>query len=188
MKSLSRSIAVLAMLVATVAGCAGSDSGGGSATKPGTSTAKHATGDTITADAFSYTVPKGWKETRQSTLLSLAIDPHPVDGFRTSINVVSDDTIVGTHGEELEKAVKKVLTSFNAKDIEIRDRLTIDGEDAVHSSAVMNINGNEYRVEQYGVEHDDAGFFVTLSFSLSIPQKTRDEISGSILSTWTWSS
>lgn len=193
MKSLSRPVAVLALVVVTLAGCGGNDSdgtrssGGGDDTAT-TSSARPADGDTVTADGFSYVVPKGWKAAKQSTILSLAADQKTTQGFRTSINVVSDNTIVGVHGKDLEDAVEKVLATINAKDVEIKERVTIDGEEAVHSAAVMNLNGNQYRVEQYGVEHDGKGYFVTFSFSLDIDQAKRQKICDSILTTWKWDS
>ncbi|WP_332664601.1 PsbP-related protein [Aeromicrobium sp.] len=190
MKSLSRAIAVVATVVATVTGCGGS--GSDDESRPGaathSSTVKPAGGDTITADGFSYTVPEDWKESPQSTLLSLAFDSEPTKGFRSSVNVVSDDTIVGYHSEKLEKAVKKVLNNIKASDVTIRDRTEIDGEEAVHSAAVMDMNGNKYRIEQFGVEHDGRGYFVTVSFHPSIPEPERDEVSESILTTWKWDS
>lgn len=187
MKSLLRPIAVVAMVAATLAGCGGS--GSDDASRPThTSTATPADGDAVSTDAFSYNLPQDWKESPQSTVLSLAFDPEPTKGFRSSINVVSDDTIVGHHGEELEKAVEKVLKGIKASDVTIRDRTEIDGEEAVHSAAVMDLNGNKYRIEQYGVEHGGAGYFVTVSFHPSIPEAKRDQVSESILATWKWTS
>ncbi len=194
MYSFTRPAAVLIVLAAGLAGCGGgSDDDPGKKPSGATSTAvspgaTRADGDTITTDEFSYAVPKGWKQSDQSTALSLAVDLEDHDGFSDNINVIRDDTVAGVGGDELEPAVEKVLTAANATDITIKDRIMIGGEEAVHVGAIFELNDKKYRTEQYAIGHGDAGYVVTVSFSESVPEAERDTVSESILTTWKWAS
>ncbi len=161
------------------------DGGGSSAPTP---TAKAADGDRVEADGFSYAVPEGWKENKggAGAALSLAIDVTDQDGFADNVNVVSDPTIVNVKGKQLEDALVKVLENANAQDVEVRDPLTIDGQEAVHSTAVFNLNGNEYRVEQYTLAVDGKGYVITFSHNKDLPEADRDAVDQSILASWSW--
>jgi hypothetical protein len=194
MKSLCRSAAVAALLVALLTACGGSGSDGADADggKP-TATASASqgsqeSGTEITTDEFTYTVPPGWEESEESRALSLAIDLQDKDGFSDNINVVRDNTVAAVDGDQLEKSVENVLQSVNATGISVKDRIEIDGEEAVHVGAVFESNGKKYRTEQYAVSHRDKGYVVTVSFSPDVPEAQRDTVSESILATWSWTS
>ena len=193
MKSLARPFAVLVLLIATLAACGGSGSDDKADTGPTKDTAaaldaKPADGDTITTDDFSYTVPKDWKEQPESSALTLAVDSKDPDGFSDNINVVADKTIVGIKGDKLEDAVEQVLANAKATDVTIKDRVQVDGEEAIHVGAIFDLNGTKYRTEQYALAHGDSGYVVTVSFSPDVPAAERDAVSESILTTWKWSS
>ncbi len=164
---------------------ASADGGGSSAPAP---TAKPADGDRIEADGFSYAVPQGWKENKggAGAALSLAIDVTDKDGFADNVNVVSDPTIVNVKGKQLEDALVKVLKNANAQEVEVRDPLTVDGQEAVHSTALFNLNGNEYRVEQYTLAVDGKGYVITFSHNKDLSEADRDAVDQSILASWSW--
>ena len=193
MKSLVRPVAVLALAVSMSTACGGSGSDDSAADPSPHSTAsglnaKPADGDTISTDDFTYTVPTDWKESPNSTAITLAVDSKDPDGFADNINVIKDDTIVGVKGAKLEDAVEKVLENVNATGIAVKDRVQVDGEDAVHVGAVFDLNGTRYRTEQYAFAHGEIGYVVTLSFSPDVPTAERDKLSESILTTWKWTS
>lgn len=190
MQSLQRIAAALLTLVLVGCGGSGSDDAGGDKADAPTPNAAAANGDTIMTDAFSYTVPSGWKKSDAGSTgaLSLVVNLDDKDGFSDNINVVKDDTIVGVGGDRLEDAVKNVLESVKATDITIKDRIRIDGDEAVHAGAIFEQKGTKYRTEQYAVSHGKAGYVVTVSFSESVPDAERDEVSESILTTWKWAS
>jgi hypothetical protein len=189
-----RSTAVAAMLVATLAACAGSGSDGvkvtASPNDPLTTplSADPANGSVISNDAFSYAVPEGWVESDQSRAISLAIDLADDDAFVDNLNVVTDTTFVGIEGTELEDAAEQILADASATHITAREPVQIDGEEAVHASAFFELGEPKYRIEQYAVAHDETGYIVTLSFSPDVPAAERDKISESILATWKWDS
>ena len=191
MKSLLRSIAIVAMVVATLAGCGGS--GSDDTSEPArTSTAKPADGKTITGTAYTFKVPSGWGE-QPGGLTGFDPDAYAADlgdkdGFADNINVIKDDSVARYRGDKLEDAVKAGLDGANAADVTVKDRVTIDGEEAAHIEAIFSLNGIEYRTKQFAVAHDDAGYVVTLSFSKSVSEATRDKVSDSILATWKWHS
>jgi len=193
MNSLVRPVAVLALALATLAGCGGSGSDEKADTTPKKTsspalTAKPADGDTISTDDFTYTVPKDWKESPNSSAITLAVDQKDPDGFADNVNVVADKTIVGVKGDKLEDAVENVLDGVQATDITIKDRVQVDGEEAVHVGAIFDLNGTKYRTEQYAFSHDEKGYVVTFSFSPDVPSSERDQVSESVLTTWKWTS
>jgi hypothetical protein len=182
------------MLVVALAGCSGGGSGDESPTSaPPTPTGTHLTatpanGNVISNDAFSYSVPEGWEESRESRAVSLAIDVGDEDGFVDNLNVVRDNTIVGLEGKELDDAVERVLAATSATRIRIKPPVELDGEEAVHASAVFELGEPRYGIEQYAVRHDGTGYIVTLSFSPDVTQAERNAVSDSILTTWKWAS
>lgn len=192
---LSRWTAVAVILVATLAACDGSSGGGADPTTSPTTTptttplsAEPAHGTVISNDDFSYSVPEGWEESDQSRAMSLAIDVKDQVGFVDNINVVTDSTIVGIEGTELEDAAKQMLADASATRIRTKDPVQIDGEQAVHTSAWFELGDPKYRVEQYVVAHEETGYIVTLSFGQEVSAAERAEVSESILTTWKWNS
>ena len=194
MRSLARSAAVAAILVATLAACDGGSTPEDRSTAPTIETsttplsAEPADGNLIANDAFSFTMPEGWAESEQTRAISLAIDLEDADAFLDNINVVTDNTVVGIEGAELEEAAEQILADASATDITTKEPVQIDGEPAVHTSAYFELSDPKHRVEQYVVAHDEAGYIVTVSFSPDVPAAERDEVSESILTTWKWDS
>ena len=194
MRSPSRSIAVAALLLATLSACAGSgsdeDKRQPSPIETTTSplSADPAQGSEISNDDFTYAIPEGWEESDGSRAASLAIDVHDNDGFVDNLNVVTDHTLVGLEGTELEDAAEQILADASATDITAKQPVQLDGEEAVHTSAYVELSVPKYRIEQYAVVHDETGYIVTLSFSPDVPAAEREEISESILTTWSWDS
>ncbi len=193
MKSLARPIAVLALAVSMVSACgvAGSDDKTDEPSPRSSASglnAKPAGGDTISTDDFTYTVPEDWKESPNSSAITLAVDSKDPDGFADNINVIKDDTIVGLEGKKLADAVEQVLEDANATGIAVKDRVQVGGEDAVHVGAVFDLNGTRYRTELYAFTHDETGYVVTMSFSPDVATAERDKVSESILTTWEWES
>lgn len=186
--------AVAAMLFATLAACDGGSTPEDRITDPTIETsttplsAEPADGNLIANDAFSFTMPEGWAESEQTRAISLAIDLEDDDAFLDNINVVTDNTVVGIEGAELEDAAEQILADASATDITTKEPVQIDGEPAVHTSAYFELSDPKHRVEQYVVAHDEAGYIVTVSFSPDVPASERDEVSESILTTWKWDS
>lgn len=193
MTSLPRWTAVAALLVATLGACEDGSGGTASTTSPPSNrttplSAEPASGSEISNDDFSYIVPNGWQESEQSRALSLAVDVNDNDGFVDNINVVTDSTIVGIQGSELDEAAEQMLGDASATRIRSRPPVQIDGEEAAHTSAYNELSYPHYRIEQYAVAHDETGYVVTLSFSPDVPSAERDKVSESILTTWKWRS
>jgi hypothetical protein len=204
MRTLTRRVAALAVVsTLTLAGCGGSDgddtsSDGSSDSSSSTdapdkddaSDVAPATGDTITADGFSFKAPQGWTDAKDvnPSAIALAANRQDTDGFADNVNVISDPTIVGADMDKLESSIEKVLTNANAKDVQVEDPIDVDGEEAARISALFELNGNKYRTEQFAVDHDGKGYVVTFSFSEDVPDADRDELAESVLQTWTWGS
>lgn len=208
MRTLTRRVAALAVVsTLTLAGCGGSDGDDDSSSSDSSSSTDApdkddagdqddagdvapATGDTITAEGFSFKAPEGWTDAKDvnPSAIALAANRQDTDGFADNVNVISDPTIVDADMDKLESSIEKVLTNANAKDVEVEDPIDVDGEEAARISAIFELNGNKYRTEQFAVDHDGKGYVVTFSFSEDVPDADRDELAESVLQTWTWGS
>ena len=204
MRTLTRRVAALAIVSSlTLAGCGGSDGGSddssdndssSSATTDapdddGDSDVDAATGDTISGTGFSFNAPEGWTDAKDvlPSALAVAANRGDTDGFSDNINVIEDKTIVDVDRDDLEKAVKRVLEGVNAQDVTIKDPVEVDGEEAVTVAAVLEQNGTKYRTEQFAVSHDGKGYVVTFSFSETVSEDDREDLTDSVLETWKWS-
>lgn len=208
MRTLTRRVAALAVVsTLTLAGCGGSDGDDDTSSSDSSSSTDApdkddagdqddagdvapATGDTITAEGFSFKAPEGWTDAKDvnPSAIALAANRQDTDGFADNVNVISDPTIVDADMDKLESSIEKVLTNANAKDVEVEDPIDVDGEEAARISAIFELNGNKYRTEQFAVDHDGKGYVVTFSFSEDVPDADRDELAESVLQTWTWGS
>jgi hypothetical protein len=196
MKSRSRSAASVAvLLIATLAACESSgpdespSTGAPDKVETTPLSAEPADGNAIANDDFTYSVPQGWEQSELSRAVSLAVDVEDsTDGFPDNMHVVSQQNIVGLEGDELTEAAEDILAEASATRITTADPVEIDGEQAVHTSAVFELSVPKYRVEQYVVVHDERGYVITLSFSPDVPAAERHSVSESILTTWKWDS
>ncbi|REK73381.1 hypothetical protein DX116_07470 [Aeromicrobium endophyticum] len=80
-----------------------------------------------------------------------------------------------------------MLKNADSQEVEVEDPTDIDGEEAARISALLTLNGNKYRTEQFAVDHDGKGYIVTFSFSETVSDDDRDELAESVLATWKWS-
>lgn len=193
MPNLTRHVVALAIVsTLSLAGCGGSDSGGGDAPKSAaTSSSPSAEGKTIKGTGYTYQVPKGWDVPSADTpgtaqADSFAGDLTDKDGFTDNVNVILDNTVVGIDRAQLESSVEKVLTNAKATDIKIKDPVTIAGDESFHVGAAFQQSGVTYRTEQYAASHDGKGFIITFSFSDSVAEADRDARAAAILATWKW--
>ncbi|MFC5676366.1 hypothetical protein [Aeromicrobium endophyticum] len=203
MRTLTRRVAALAVVsTLTLAGCGGSDDD-----KPDTDTSSSAsdsdsdsgsdadsdvapaTGDVITADGFSFNAPEGWTDAKDvnPAAVALAANRQDTDGFADNVNVIEDPTVVDADIDELESSIERVLKNADSQEVEVEDPTDIDGEEAARISALLTLNGNKYRTEQFAVDHDGKGYIVTFSFSETVSDDDRDELAESVLATWKWS-
>lgn len=195
MKSLSRSIAVLAMVVATLSACGGNDSDGGSekATQAVKSTVRPATGASVKAADYSYVAPKGWRELEPDSIPgfkfdSLARSVTVKSGFADNVNVLVIEPAPTKDLSRLEDAYVKELEDLsNATDIAVEDRVDIDGESAIHISAAQSQGKLHYLTEQYGALRGGKSYVVTFSFNTDATDAERNRIADSVLVTWAWS-
>lgn len=182
--------AAMSMCLATaVAGC----SGDAPADKPRpatTQSAEPAEGPRITEDTYSYNAPAGWAESKQPPpgfdTDSFAREKKPgKDGFSDNVNVLRIDSPRGSL-DDVEEQARKELEAVGIADLEIRDRASIDGADAIHLSASATWNKLEYVIEQFGVVHEDSLYYVTFSFTPDVKAAEREDLAASVLATWTW--
>ncbi|KQX73942.1 hypothetical protein [Aeromicrobium sp. Root472D3] len=208
MRTLTRRVAALAIVSSlTLAGCGGSDGGSDDSSDNDSSSSATtdapdddtdtdsgsdvapATGDVISGTGFSFNAPEGWTDAKDvlPSALAVAANRSDADGFSDNINVIEDKTIVDVDRDDLEAAVKRVLEGVNAQDVTIKDPVDVSGEEAVTVAAVLEQNGTKYRTEQFAVSHDGKGYVVTFSFSDTVSEDDREDLTDSVLETWKWS-
>lgn len=185
MSRASKSAALFALAVLALAGCTAEAP---APSAPEVSTAP-AAGETISGTGYTFVVPEDWGIPEQGVPGfepdSLAADLDDADGFVDNVNV-----ILSPAGEVLPEQVETAgvdeLEAAGATDVTVEDRVTIAGSESAHVAANLAAQGVEYRIDQYYVTADEQTYVVTFSFSTTVSEADRDEIAGSILSTWTW--
>ncbi|WP_166136368.1 hypothetical protein [Nocardioides ochotonae] len=196
MRTLFSATTLAAVLALT--GCSGDDADGDSPksatpaqAEESTSSVPAADGPTIEGSGYTYNVPKGWDTPGQDIpgfdFDSMAADLKDADGFSDNINVIA------AGGERLtpdqaEEAAKRELETVGAADVTVEDRVVVDGEETAHLSAKMSMNGASYTVDQFYLSGEDGAFIATFSFSNSVSAAERDDVTGSVLTSWTWTS
>ena len=140
-----------------------------------------------TPDFFFY-APKNWRDsTRQAQQAVIAVmNASDNDGFADNVNVIRLDPAPITDLDVLEEALQAELQNAGAKDIEVLDRVQLDGVEAVHDSAVMSAGENEYRIEQFNAISDGVSFVVTISHNTDADPDAMAKDIDTIISTWTW--
>ncbi len=140
-----------------------------------------------TPDFFFY-APKNWRDsTGQAQQAVIAVmNASDNDGFADNVNVIRLDPAPITDLDELEEALQTELENAGAKDIEVLDRVQLDGVEAVHDSAVMSAGESEYRIEQFNAISDGVSFVVTISHNTDADPEAMAKDIDTIISTWTW--
>lgn len=205
MRTLPRRAAALTTLVTTLTltlgACGSSDSDGGSdqdSSKESSKTtdapsfdAKPATGDTVKGTNYSYVIPESWAVPKSPPAGfdpdSLAVDRKPTGSFANNINVLRQSPAPsGVTIDKLNDELGDELTKQGAKDVVTQKPVTIDGEPATHVSLSQSLNGAKNLTEQYYALRDGAMYVITFSYGTDVSQADRDEIAGSVLTTWSW--
>lgn len=147
-----------------------------------------AAGDTVTGDGYSYVIPEGWQVADASVAPmsdTMAYDPADADGFADNVNVViSPSGLVPP--DTLETAGAAELKSYNATDIVVEDRVSLNGDEATHMAAAMTQQGTTYLIEQFGINSDTQTYIVTFSFSETVAAADREALAMSVLVTWSF--
>ncbi|MCJ1703910.1 MULTISPECIES: hypothetical protein [unclassified Rathayibacter] len=182
--------ATAAALLVLLAGCsspAGSDSESGS--DADTIDTAAATGDTITGDGYSYSVPEGWgtpdADPASMGADTLAADLTDTDGFADNVNVVLSPA-GEVSAEQVEDAGVTELENAGATDVEANDRVVVAGAESAHLSANLSASGTSYAVEQYYVTDEGQTYVVTFSFSPTVDDDQREAVAESVLASWAW--
>lgn len=205
MSTLTRRFAALS-IVATLAlaGCGSSDSDGTSEADSTTSTTDtptdeptddagdQADGNDVQGTGYSYSLPEGWEVPKQDIegteqTDTFAADLTDSDGFADNINVIRLDPAPIDDLDKLETGLKAELEGAGAKAVTVRDRVEIDGDEAVHIASQQNQQGATYLTEQYNAIHGGVSYVITFSYSDTVSESDRDSLAASILDTWKWS-
>jgi hypothetical protein len=152
-------------------------------------TAEAAAGDVISGTGYSFAVPEDWGVPDPIAGFdpdALAADLDDTDGFADNVNVILSPAGEVTP-EQVESAGVDELEGAGAKDVTVRDRVTIAGGESAHLSATLESQGVEYAIEQFYTTGDGQTYVVTFSFSPTVSQADRDALTDSVLTTWTWS-
>ena len=208
MRILTRRLAALAIVsTLTLAGCGSSDSDGDdSPSKDTTSSSPSADapdedadapdveapdGDTITGTGYTFAVPQDWATPEQEIPGTEATDAFAAnlkdtDGFSDNVNVIRLDPAPIEDLDKLEDGLTAELERAGSKDIQLGDRVDVDGDEAVSITSVQSQNGTNYLTDQFNAIHDGVSYVVTFSFSETVSEADRQELAASVLSSWKW--
>ncbi|SIN77281.1 hypothetical protein [Agromyces cerinus] len=187
-----RFIAPVALAVAASLALAGCSSNPGndspSASEAQEPTAAPATGVTIEGSGYAFVAPEGWEVPADFSLPGadvIVADLTDSDGFADNVNV-----FLSPAGELTPERVESMgvveLEGAGATEVTVRERIAVSGSESPHISAGLSSNDADYLIEQYYVTQDGQTYVVTFSFSPTVSQPDRDELSESVLATWDW--
>lgn len=209
MRTLTRRVAALAIVpTLTLAGCGGSDNSSDDDAPDSDSSASSTTdapddaddapdsddaagGNTVKGTDYSYSLPKGWEVPTQKIpgteqTDSFGADLTDADGFADNVNVIRLDPAPIDDLDKLEPALTAELKQGGSKDVTVRDRGEVAGDEAVHVSSIQEQQGKQYLTEQYNAIHDGVSYVITFSFSDTVSEDDRDDIAESVLDSWSW--
>ncbi|MET0931250.1 MAG: hypothetical protein ABWX74_17145 [Aeromicrobium sp.] len=198
MRILTRRVAALAIVsTLTLAGCGGSDSGGDSGSDSSSSPSSSsddvdaADGDAIKGTGYTYSVPDGWAVPEQDIAGteqtdSFAADLEDTDGFADNVNVIRLDPAPLDDLDKLEDGLAAELEGAGSKDVTVGNRTEIDGDETVTITSVQTQAGKEYLTDQFNAIHDGVSYVITFSFSDTVSEADRNDLSSSVLASWKW--
>ncbi|MFE1645979.1 hypothetical protein [Microbacterium sp. P01] len=189
MPRISRAAVVLLIASLALTGCASASSTDSSESSAPEVTTAPASGTTITGTGYSFAVPEGWdipEGEKPAGVDSLAADLTDTDGFADNVNVVLSPAGEVTP-EQVETQGVSELEDAGAADVTVQDRVTVAGSESAHLSASLAASGTDYQIEQYYVSQDGQTYVVTFSFSPTVGDADRTDLSESVLAGWTWS-
>jgi hypothetical protein len=179
-------VALSAVLVLALSGCASSGGGGGTAAEID---AAPATGDTISGTGYSYAVPEGWGVPEGGAASfggdTLAADLEDDDGFSDNVNVILSPA-GEVSAEQVETAGVDELKGSGGTDVQVLDRVSVAGSESAHLRASLSSSGVDYDIEQYYLTSGGQTYIVTFSFSSGLPDAQRVSTAESVLASWSW--
>lgn len=185
----------LALSVPALVGCTADSAAppeSGSAAPAETDAAEFspATGQTVAAEQYTFTLPEGWgfpdgapEGFDEATFASdLQGDD---DTYQDSLNILTSPAGEVTP-DQVEDVGVTELESAGATDVQVLPRITAAGSESSHLTAGFSQNGVDYLIDQYYLTDAGQTYIVTFSFSADTPQPERDALSQSVLATWQW--
>lgn len=175
-------------VIAVVLALTSTACGGGSSPRTATPSATPAN---VAGDGYSFSLPRGWKETEEPAGFdtdSFGVDSDDGDGFVDNVNVIVADNAGEGSTDAAETAAVSDLRSAGAMNIEVKERADLDGVEAIRLSSRLRFRGRPYVAEQYAAVRGGTAYVVTFSFSPDVPRRDRDELAASVVATWRWAS
>jgi len=148
-----------------------------------------ATGDTITAEQYTLTLPEGWgfpdgaPDGFDET--TFAADLQDDDGFSDNVNILVSPGGEVT-SEQVEEAGVAQLEGAGASEVEALDRITAAGSESAHLTARVEQGEMPYRIDQFYLVNAGQTYIVTFASNVDTPQADRDAVAQSVLVTWQW--
>lgn len=148
-----------------------------------------ATGDTVTAEQYTFTLPEGWGFPDGAPAgfdeTTFAADLQDADGYSDNVNILVSPGGEVT-SEQVEQAGVAELEGAGAVDVEALDRVTAAGSESAHLTARVEQGDVPYVIDQYYLVDAGQTYIVTFSASVDVPQADRDALAQSVLVTWQW--
>jgi hypothetical protein len=190
-------LATAAVLALTLAACSSpADSTSSASDEPATTSSQQPdsaasapaeTGEAITGDGYSYSVPEGWG-VPEGTEKPAGVDTFAADLASTGTFASNVNVVLSPAGEvsldQAESAGPGELETVGATDVQVLERTSIDGVEAAHLSATVT---GSYLFDQYYASSNGQTYIVTFSVPDGTSEGDRTALADSILGSWQWS-
>ena len=148
-----------------------------------------ATGQTVAAEQYTFTLPEGWGfpdgAPEGFDEATFASDLQDDDEYQDSLNILTSPAGEVTP-DQVEDVGVTELENAGATEVRVLPRITAAGSESSHLTAGFAQDGVDYLIDQYYLTDAGQTYIVTFSFSPDTPQADRDALAQSVLSTWQW--
>jgi hypothetical protein len=147
-----------------------------------------AKGPVLSADGFSFHVPKGWADVSdqaQAGVLLYAANPTDENPLMITVRHRAK---APTSVAAAAKAATRLLAAAGGTNIRTRPATTVDGNPAAHVAATQAKPGRHYQLDAYYVLTGQDGWVITFATNQYTTPSRRSAMLASVLATCHWHS
>lgn len=203
MKTLGRTLSILAVSALVLAGCGEETGGSDDDSTPTTTesptpspdptddtTVDPPDGDTVTGNGYSFVLPDGWIDAtaefqdQTGQIDSAAREEVPTEDYSNNVNIIATPIPQEFTTQELLDQQLSELQGFG--EIEDSGITQFAGEEASYAVLPTNQEGVEYRVHQLFVQREGTVYVMSFAFRLSTDNTEASDIIAQIESGFAW--
>lgn len=149
------------------------------------------TGNALTGDGYTLTLPKGWEEATEAfKKLQAQIDTgakasaDTKDGFNDNVNVIVQAS-PGLPLDQLASALKTQLESAGSTDVQLKENVQLDGQEAIQVWSRTKGAGDAHTIQFLAV---NAGKLYIVTVSSNQSETKAGALAQQLISGWKWAS